>query len=316
MKVLLLATKDTMAYRRRPAGIASGAELLAAVPERRRGASVDVEDVAAEPSWDTTPATMIGLARRARTALREEGYAGVVITHGLDTLEETAYLCDLYCPGPVVLTGAVRPLDALSSDGPRNLSAALTAAADPALTGAGAVVCLNDELHAARWATLADAAGVAAFSSAPHPPLGRVAGPAVELLAPAPPRPPAPRGEPEAEVALIKTYPGMDGTLLTAVTDAGARGVVLEGTGMFNVPASLLAAISDLVEWDIPVVVASRARARPVDLDALPMGVALAGTVGAIGAGTLSAAKARIALMVALGGGGGVEAARTYFAAL
>src|SRR6185369_5718589 len=149
--------------------------------------------------------------------------------------------------------GALRPLDDLGSDGPRNLASALVAAADPALRGAGVVVCLNDELHAARWVSLLDATSVAGFSSAPHRPVGRVVGARVEVLAPPPPRPPAHDGDPELDVALVKTYPGIEAAALTAPVDAGARGVVLEGTGMYNVPASLLAAISDLTEWDIPV---------------------------------------------------------------
>ncbi|MFG2037008.1 asparaginase domain-containing protein [Dactylosporangium sp. NPDC048998] len=318
-RVLLLATKDTIAHRH--GSIATGAELLATIPADRLAADVAVEDVLAEPGWDMSPGTMLALARRARAAIAEDGFDGVVLTHGIDTLEETAYLADLLAGpaaarGAIVLTGATRSLDELSSDGPRNLAAAIAAAADPALAGAGAVACLNDELHAARWVTLADAAGVAAFSSAPHPPLGRVtggkAGEGVELLAAPPPRPPDPHGDPETDIALIKTYPGIDGALLTAVVDAGARGVVLEGTGLCNVPASLLAAISDLTEWDIPVVVASRCRTRPVALDALPLGTGMAGQVGAIGARDLAPAKARAALMVALGGGG-VAAARDYF---
>ncbi|GAA4246605.1 asparaginase [Dactylosporangium darangshiense] len=313
-RVLLLATKDVIAYRRRPAGIATGAELLAAIPPGRLAADVTVEDVMTEPGWDITPGTMAALSRRALAA---DGFDGVVVTHGLDTLEDTACLADLMAGpdarAPIVITGAVRALDDPGSDGPGNLAAAIAAAADPALAGAGAVACLGGELHAARWVTLADATSATGLSSAPHPTLGHLGDIGVELLAAPPPRPPRPHGEPETEVALVRTYPGIDGTLLTALADAGTRGVVLEGTGLYNVPASLLAAISDLVEWDIPVVVASRARARPVALDALPLGTGLAGTVGAIGARGLPAGKARAALMVALGDGGGVAAARDYF---
>lgn len=314
-RVLLLATKDTIAHRHRPPGIATGAELLATVPPARLAADVVVEDVTTEPGWDITPATMAALVR---AALSRDGFDGVVVTHGLDTIEDTAALADLLAGprGPIVLTGAVRALDDLSSDGPGNLADAIAAAADPALAGCGAVACLGGELHAGRWVTLADAVSPTGLSSAPYPMLGRVVGPGVELLAAPPPRPPLPRGEPETEVALIRTYPGIDGAPLIAAADAGARGVVLEGTGAYNVPGSLLATISDLVSWDIAVVVASRAWARPVGLDALPLGTGLAGTVGAIGSRGLAAGKARAALMVALAGGGGVAAAQDYFAHL
>ncbi|MEU7688929.1 asparaginase [Microbispora hainanensis] len=320
-RVLLVATGDVMAYARRTGrpGLATAADLLAAIPGNP-GVEVVTEDVQAEPSWDTSASTMLRLARRVRTALLDEGFDGVVVTHGLDTIEETAFLADLLAGpaaprGGIVLTGAVRGLDELSSDGPRNLASSLAAAADPALRGVGAVVCANDELHAARWVTMADATSVAALSSAPEPILGRVVDGRVEMTAAPPPRPPAARGEPETNVALIKTYPEMDPVIVTSVVDAGARGVVLEGTGAGNVPITLYATLSELAEWDIPVVIASRCRTRPAALEDLPLGLGLAGKVGAIGARGLAPAKARYALMVALGGGGR-HAVRDWFARL
>jgi L-asparaginase len=321
-RVLVLATGDTIAYARRPghAGVASGAGLLAAIGAEPLPAEVVTEDVLAEPSWDMSPSTMLSLARRVRSAILDHHFDGVVITHGTDTLEDTAFLVDLMAGeaaglGGIVLTGAIRPLDDLSADGPRNLAASITAAADPALRGAGAVVCLGDELHAARWVTKVDATSLAAFSSAPHPPIGRVAGGRAEMEAAPPPRPPRAEGEPASDVALIKTYPGIDGTLLTAVTDAGARGVVLEGTGAANVPVSLFTAIHELTEGDVPVVVASRCRTRAVPLEEMGAVSGLAGKVGAIGARGLAPSQARSALMVALGSGG-VTAVRDWFARL
>ncbi|GAA5200531.1 asparaginase [Rugosimonospora acidiphila] len=319
-RILLLANKDTIAYRRRPGheDVASGAQLLDAIGADLPDADVSVEDVLSEPGWDTTPATMMALARRARAAILDDGFAGVVITHGVDTLEDTAFLIDLLAgpaarQGAIVITGAMRPLDDLSSDGPRNLAGAIAAATDPTLAGAGVAACLNDELHAARWVTLVDAAGIAAFSSAPHAPIGRIVDSRVEPLGTPPPRPPEPDGEAESEVALIKTYPGIEPALLTTAVDRGARGIVLEGTGMFNVPGNLLVAIGDLIEEDIPVVIASRCHTRPVDLAELPLIAGLAGRVGAIGARGLAPGKARAALMVALGSQGGVRAARDWF---
>jgi L-asparaginase len=322
-RILLLATGDTIAHSGRPgrSGVASGAALLKSVPaDALAAADVTVEDVLAEPSWDTSPSTMLGLARRARSAILEQGFDGVVITHGVDTLEETAFLADLLAGpaaplGGIVLTGAARHLDDPRTDGPGNLAASIVAAGDPALRGTGAVVCADGELHAARWVSQVDATGGPPFSSAPHRPLGRVAGGRVELLAAAPPRPPEASGEPESDVALIKTYPGIEGTLLTAATDAGARGIVLEGTGAGNVPVTLFTTISELTEWEIPVVVASRCRTPAAPLGQLRLPGGLAARLGAIGAHGLAPAKARCALMVALGGGG-VRAVRDWFARL
>jgi L-asparaginase len=319
-RVLLLATKDTMAYSNRPGreAVASGADLLDTVPAALLTADVSVEDVPAEPSWDMSPATMLALARRARAAVLEDGYDGVVVTHGTDTLEDTAFLTDLLAGpaaarGGIVFTGAIRYLDDLSADGPRNLASAITAAADPTLRGAGVVACLNDDLHAARWVTKVDATSIAAFSSAPFPLLGRVRAGRVETVAVPPSRPPEPPAEPESDVTLIKTYPGLDPALLTTAADLGARGIVLEGTGMANVPASLLTTIFELTASDIPVVVTSRCRIRDASLEDLSLGGRLAAQLGAMGWRGLGPTKARGGLLVALGSGGGVMAARDWF---
>ncbi|WP_158883215.1 asparaginase [Amycolatopsis anabasis] len=317
-RVLFVATGDTIAQQPRSSRIATGAELLGAVPREARPAKVTVEDVLAEPGWDTSPSTMFALARRARAALLDDGFDGVVCTHGIDTLEETAFLADLLAGpaaarGGIVFTGAARCFDDPAADGPGNLADSLAVAADPALRGAGAVVCAGGELHAARWATLTGTTRAAVFSSEPRPRLGLVRRGRAELTAAPPARPRPPAGEPESDVALIKTYPGMTPLLLSTAVDAGARGIVLEGTGAGNVPVELFTTISELIEWDIPVVIASRTREIPPDDP--PLGARLAGKVGAIDARGLSPAHARSALMVALGGGG-VDAVRAWFADL
>ncbi|WP_036373434.1 asparaginase [Micromonospora sp. ATCC 39149] len=314
-RVLLVATKDIHAYGQRDTEptVFTGAQLLTGIPTTQLSAEVSVEDVMTEPSWDMSPATMLTLARRVRAAILDDGYDGVVVTHGIDTMEETAFLADLLAGAAatragIVFTGATRRADELSADGPRNLASAITAACDPALHRAGAVLCLNDELHAARWATNVNA-GVTAFSSAPFPLLAHVVANRVVPVAAPPPRPPDPVGQPASDVALIKTYPGMESTLLTAAVDAGAAGIVLEGTGVGNVPASLFATISDLTEWGIPVVVASRCHTTTNPSLPDPAYVnGLAMTVGAISARGLSGPKARAALMVALGTGSAVRA--------
>jgi L-asparaginase len=300
--LLLIATGDLIAHR--AASVATGRELLdlAGPPPER----VVVEDVLAEPSWDTSVSTQLALARRVRKAIAEDEFTGVVVAHGVDTLEETAFLADLMAGparGGIVFTGAVRPLHHATPDGPTSLTAALTAAADPTLRGAGAVVCFGDELHASRWATLVNGG----FSSAPHPRLGRVIDGKARLTSAPPPRPPHADGEPETDIALLKTYPDMPPSLLTTVTDLGAQGVVLEGTGEGNVPVELFGTITELNSMDIPVVIASRAHT---------VEIGLAERFGAISAAGLAAQKARMALMVALSKGGGVEAATRYFASI
>lgn len=303
-RVLLVATGDVLAYHKR--GVATAKELLDTV--NVPGIEVSTEGILAEPSWDTSPGTMLSLARRARAAILDDGFDGVVVTHGVDTLADTAFLADLMAGpatarGAIVFTGAIRCLDEPGTDGPANLRDAIRAAANPAARGLGALVCCHGELHAARWATLVDASHRPAFSSAPHWP--------VRLGSTVLPRWPYAATEPESDVALIKTYPGLPPTLLTTVTDAGARGVVLEGTGAGNVPVELFATINELSTWDIPVVVASSARTDAAV--ATHEAIGLAGKIGAIGARGLSPSHARIAMMVALGSGGGVAAVREWF---
>jgi L-asparaginase len=317
-RVLLVSTGDTIAQRRESSTVASASELLTTVDTQ--GIRVVTEDLLAEPSWDTSTSTMLGLARRVRTALRDEDFDGVVVVHGIDTLAETAFLTDLVAGpaaarGGIVFTGATRFLDDPDSDGPRNLGSSLVAAADGALREAGAVLCFDGEIHAARWAKLTDVTRVDAFSSAPHQILGRIVDTSVELTAAPPRRLPCPADDPETDVALIKTYPGIPPGLVNAAVDAGARGVVLEGTGQGNVPVELFATISELTGWDIPVVIASSAYTGNATLDDLPLAAGLAGKVGAIGARGLAAAHARVALMVTLGGGG-VAYTREWFGSL
>ncbi|MEU4426080.1 asparaginase domain-containing protein [Actinoplanes sp. NPDC024001] len=282
--MLLLSTNDVHSY--------GGGELT--LPP---GVDATVEHVMTEPSWDMSAATMLALAHRVRDAA-ESG--AVVVAHGADTVEETAFLTDLVA-GPTARAGIVFTTE-LSR-------AAFTAAADPRLRQVGAVVCCGALLHAARWATHAGGS----FTSAPFAPVAHVTGNDLTLGAAPPARPPAPRGRPVPDVALLKTYPGMDATLLMAAVDAGAAGIVLEGTGPGNVPASLFAAISDLTEWGVPVVIASRSHVGPSPVPNPDHAHGLAFAMGAVSARGLSAPKARAALMVALGAG---SAARAWFAQL
>jgi L-asparaginase len=310
-KVLLIATGDTIAQRPGVSQVATGKDLLTHVGPV--AAEVVVEDMLAEPSWDTSVTTMLAIARRAHAALTEHGFDGVVVTHGVDNLEEAAYLTDLLVGpaaalGGIVFTGATRYLDDLSSDGPRNLSSALAVAADPAVRGAGVLVCFDDELHAARWARLADPTRPAAFTSAPYPRLGAVVDGKAALVASPPPLHQRPPSEPESDVAVIRAYSGMTAAMVNAVVDAGARGVVIEGSGAGNVPIELFATIMELTHWEIPVVIVPRV---PV-IGRGTTGAELAEKAGAILAPGMTAGHARVALMVALGHGG-VRAAREMF---
>jgi L-asparaginase len=313
MSVLVLTTGGTIASLPDPATGAkrpavSGEELVASVPGLSEVTDVRVEEVAAESSWNLTPAHMLQVARRANEALAGGAADGVVVTHGTDTVEETAFLIDitLTADRPVVLTAAMRSPDEASADGPRNLLNAVRMAAAPEARGAGAVVALNDEIHAARWVRKLDTGLTGAFGSPRHAALGRVTPTELEL-GPLPPRgftvePPA---ELPVEVPVVNAHPGMSGAVIRAAIEAtGAGGLVIEGTGSGNIPGSAADGVSFAIERGLPVVVATRVLGGANRSGyGSPGGGAALRKLGAVSAGPLPAGKARLLLMVLLAGG-------------
>jgi len=322
--VRILTTGGTIASLPDQSGVkrpaVSAGELLASVPGLDRVAEVSPEEIASVSSWNLTPADMLRVARRANDALAESGVDGVVVTHGTDTVEETAFLSDLTLRsgGPVTFAAAMRSPDELSADGPRNLLNAVRVASAPEARGAGAMVVMNDEVHAARWVRKLDSALVSAFGSPGRGPIGRVT--PDSLVLPWLP----PRGftmdAPEAlseEVALVSAYPGMAAGLVeAAVAATGAAGLVVEGSGSGNVPASAVAGIRAVAERGLPVVVASRVPGGSTRaVYGAPGGGAELRAFGAVGGGPLSAGKARLLLMTLLASGLAADAAAREFEA-
>jgi len=163
---------DATGYR---AGTAGVAELLAAVPQAAGLARLTGEQFASIDSSNLTDELMLAVARRVAELLDDPDVDGVVVTHGTDTLEETAYFLHLVLASskPVVLVGSMRPASALSADGPLNFYAAVAVASADASSGRGVLVVLNDEIHTARDVTKTSSLSLDAFSS-PYGPLGVV----------------------------------------------------------------------------------------------------------------------------------------------
>lgn len=255
---------DTVGYR---SGEIAVAELLAALPEPPP-APVEAEQVAQLDSKDMDVATWQRLAQRAAHHLGRDDVAGVVVTHGTDTLEETAWLLQrVLAPArPVVLTGAMRPATAHAPDGPRNLADALCVAADPAASGVLAV--LAGQVHAAADLRKVHTTNVDAFSSGDRGPLGRVEAGRVHWL-----RPPqadatgdralglsAIDAEPASWpwVAVLANHAGADGREVDALVAAGVRGLVVAGTGNGSLSGRLQAALLRAQAAGVAVCVASR----------------------------------------------------------
>jgi L-asparaginase len=284
----------------------SAEDLVAGVPAIDRF-EPRVEELAHVSGWNVTPEVMLAVAARAQAAADDDAVAGVVVTHGTDTVEETAFLVDLLVRSdkPVAFAAAMRSGGEISADGPRNLLNAAQVAADPAARGLGAVLVLNDEIHAARWVRKQDSFRVSAFTSPGEGPVGFVTPDAVRILR-CPPRLPSPP-IPEAldrAVPIVQTYSGIEDGLIESVLDAtGAAGLVLEGTGLGNVPGTAERGIKAALDRGLPVVVATRVPTGGTGaVYGGPGGGVTLRDLGVIPAGRLSPAKARLLLMTLLAG--------------
>lgn len=305
--VVVVSTGGTIASRFDPlqgkvVAARSGEDLLEMVPRAKDIAGIEVENFCNIGSYQLSPDIAFRLVRRIDEILDRPDVMGVVVTHGTDTMEETCYLADLLVASekPIVFTGAQRSSDDPDSDGPRNLLNAIRAAASPLARGLGAMICFNDELHAARDVTKVHTARVQTFQSYDHGMLGEIDGNQIVIY-----RKPTLRRmfqipKLEERVDLILLVLGIDARYIDASIQSKAAGIVLEAFGRGNANTVIVDGVRRAVNNGIPVIVTSRCpagRVAPIygggggkDLE----------EVGAIFAGDLSGVKARILLMVLL----------------
>jgi L-asparaginase len=274
MSTTLIATGGTIAWHSQQRRMLGAEDLLKAA-----GQAVDVlVDLKPVPSWDLSVEDMASIAARVRAAVRA-GCDNVVVTHGTDTMEETAWLTELALGAElrrratVLFTGAMHFADDPASDGPSNLALALQAAQDPMLVGLGVQVAWQGELYSARSVHKVDAAADEPFEGRQQ------TSPSLPLPEPGPAL--------VAGVKLLKVGPVARPNVPEEVA-----GLVLEGTGAAHVPTRYQAIAERLIGVGVPVVFASRCR----DVERNPDS---SGPV--LYAGDLTAEKAAIALMVALG---------------
>ncbi|HEX8693889.1 MAG TPA: asparaginase [Longimicrobium sp.] len=307
-RVLLLATGGTISMRRdAQAGGAipqlSGREILDAVPGIERVAQVEVREFGRYPGPHMTPERMWELRAAILDALAE-GVDGIVVTHGTDTIEETAYLLDRSLPPetPVVITGAMRNSSELSWDGPANLMSAVEVAAAPEARGRGTMVVMDEEIVQGAEVVKTHTEQAGTFRSPNWGPLGITDKARALFYRESRRRPTLAPRRPVTPVDLIKIVAGADSRLLEASLETGAHGVVLEALGRGNVPPAVVPGIQRWVDAGKPVVVASRSqRGRVLDTYAYEGGGHQLREMGAIFADHLSGQQARIELMLALG---------------
>jgi L-asparaginase len=283
--------------------VRSGEQILASAPGLDRYASFDINNFAKLPGPHMTPPLMLELAEMVRDLLARPETAGAVVTHGTDTLEETAYFLDLVHESekPVAFVGAMRNASELGWDGPPNLIAAVRTVVDPAARGLGVLVVMNDQINAAAEVTKTHTESVDTFQSPDFGPLGIVDKDCVIVA-----RRPTVRTHMAVsgalpDVALVKMAAGMDGRLVRAAVATGAEGLVVEALGRGNVPPETLPALREVIAAGLPVVVASRClRGRVLDTYGYPGGGHELREMGCLFAGSLPGQKARIRLMLAL----------------
>jgi len=280
------------------------ADFMAALPPGLP--ELRTEDLVNLPSSHFTLETLQTVRERVAVLAAEPDVEGVVVTHGTDTLEETACLLDLTVLGekPVVLTGAMRTVSDVGYEGYTNLLAAVRVAAASQARGLGAVVVLNDEIHAARHVTKMHTLSTATFRSPGWGPVGRVEGDAI-IIERRPARHVLPWRGLEPNVVLLKLAVGMEAGLLEDALARGARGVVLEALGGGRVPPWWLPAIGQARAQGVPVVIASRCPSGRVwDAYGYPGAYRTLAGLGCLFAGGLNGQKARVKLMVVLAAAG------------
>lgn len=296
-------------------------DLVAAVPALEHVATITAETLATLPGASLTPDDVLGALRWGREAV-DAGAAGVVLVQGTDTIEETSYLLDLHWDRdqPLVVSGAMRAPGTAGADGPANLLAAVTVAADPGCRGLGVLVVLNDEVHAAARVRKGHATAPGAFVS---PGFGPVAAlvegrPVIGNPVPRGAALPLPVAGVEVRVALLEACIGEGGTLLRLVHREGYDAVVVAGFGVGHVPFDLADAVGECTDpagRPVPVVLATSTGAGTTlrrtygfpgsETDLLAR--------GAIAAGWLGPRKARILLRQLVAAGASLATVREAF---
>jgi L-asparaginase len=304
-RVVVLTTGGTIAMRYDAAAggaiptLGAGALTAALLPGLP---ALRAEELVNLPSSHFTLETLCAIRERVAALVAESGVDGVVLTHGTDTLEETAYLLDLTVAGdkPIVLTGAMRAASDVGYEGLANLQAAVRVAAAPRAQGLGTVVVLNDEIHAARYVTKTHTLNPATFQSPGWGPVGRVEGDAV-IVVRRPERQVLPWRGLEPKVGLLKLAVGLEADPLEDALARGVRGVVIEALGGGRVPPWWLPALEQARGQGVAVVIASRCPAGRVwDGYGYPGAYHTLMDMGCLFAEGLNGPKARIKLMVVL----------------
>lgn len=294
----------------------TAADLVAAVPQIEQTADVAAASFRQCASGDLTMADLVALAAEVQREL-DAGGAGVVVTQGTDTIEETSFALDLLVrhSRPVVVTGAMRNPTLPGADGPANLLAAVQVASSPSVKDLGCVVVMNDEVHAARFVRKTHTSSPSAFVSPTTGPIGWVLEGRVRIaLQPVTLPPIVPVTGAVPSVALVKIALGDDPRTVDRLEALGYAGAVVEGLGGGHVPSGMVPSLERLARR-VPVVLASRTGGGEVLRETYGFSGSERDLIarGLVPAGALDGLKARVLLSLLLAGGAGPEAVLAAF---
>lgn len=282
----------------------SGEQIMSMVTNIDKVADIEVFNFDEIPGPHMTPEKMLNLRNYINDILSNDDISGVVVTHGTDSLEETAYFLDLTLdtPKPVIVTGAMRSSDELGYDGPSNLAAAVCTAISDEAYNKGVLVVLSNEVLLASEATKTNTLTLNTFKSLTCGPLGIIDCDKLVLSRDIVNRETIVVNKVESDVALIKSGAGMDESFIKFAADKGCKGIVIEAMGRGNIPPGMLKGVEYARSKDIPVIIATRCHSGRVfdSYGYLGSGRDLR-NLGCIFAGDLPGQKARIKLIVALG---------------
>lgn len=281
----------------------TGEEIMHMVTGIEKHAEVISYNFSSFPSPHMTMEKMMELRSFTMNIIREEKPHGIVITHGTDTLEETAFLFDLTIDTeiPIVFTGAMRSGSELGYDGPSNLAQSIVTASSEKSRKRGVLICLNGELNAAQEVTKTNSLSLNAFRTPSFGPLGIVDNNRVIYYRSNDVRQVHDIQKLCTEVDLIKTVAGMDSSLLRFLVDKGAKGIVIEAFGRGNVPPLMVEGIRYALSKKVHVVIVSRCyEGRVFGSYGYEGGGKHLRNMGVIFGDSLPGQKARIKLMVAL----------------
>jgi len=317
-KILIILTGGTIGMKTvDPQGVVPTHDLdvfLRSFPQLNAVAEIEILEFANIPSPYMTPGMMFDLAKLID--VKAVDYDGIVITHGTDTLEETAYLLDLVLSTriPVILTAAMRSGSEIGLDGPRNIINAVRVASESESIDKGVLVVMNDEIHTARDVVKTDTGKLEAFASVGYGILGIVDPDKVIYYRQALYRENIITAKLETNIDLIKAVAGMDGRFIECSIDHHAKAIVIEAFGRGNLPSDLIPYIRKALDLGILIVVVSRTNTGRVLPEYGYVGGGLdLQQIGVILGGDLRGPKARLKLMALFGKYGDADTVREKF---